>query len=153
MAGKTDWFAAGLPSDGKAAEMTRIGDLVDGEVPTCGLDEKVGDVRARVGPDDVCLVVNDHRVVLGLVEHEDLDGADDDRPVGDVMQDGPSTIRPNVPAAVLAEHLEHGPAARALVTTPEGKLVGLLRASALEAWAQKEGLLEAGSGHEGHDHD
>ncbi len=153
MAGKTDWFAAGWPIEGKAAGVTRVGTLVDHEVPTCSLEEKVGEVGARLGPDDVCLVVNDRRVVLGLVEHEDLDAADDDRPVGDVMQDGPSTIRPNVPATVLAEHLEHGSQAKALITTPEGELVGLLRAPQLEAWAEKEGPVEMGGGHEGHDHD
>ena len=146
VAGKEDWFGAGWPSEGKAADLTRVGALADRDVPTCAVDEKVGEVRARLGPDDLCLVVNDRGVVLGLVDREDLD-VDDDRPVGDVMQDGPSTIRPNVPASVLAEHLEHGRSSSALVTTPEGELVGLLRASELQAWAEDQGQSEV-SAHE-----
>jgi hypothetical protein len=151
MAGKEDWVGAGWPSEGKAAGVTRVGSLADADVPTCALDEKVGEVRGRLGPDDdLCLVVNDRRVVLGLVGLEDLD-VDDDRPVGDVMQEGPTTIRPNVPAAVLAEHLEHGSSSSVLITTPEGELVGLLRARDLESWAEGEGRGEVDHAHQ-HEH-
>jgi predicted transcriptional regulator len=149
VAGKVDWLAAGWPSEGKAADVTKVATLADRDVATCALDEKVGEVRDRLGPDDVCVVVNDRRVVLGLVDGEDLGDEDDERPVGEVMQDGPSTIRPNVTAAALAEHLEHGPTSTALVTTPDGVLVGLLRASALEAWAEGEGQSEVGDHHHG----
>ncbi len=151
VAGKEDWFGAGWPSEGKAANVTRVATLADPDVPTCALDEKVGEVRARLGPDDVCLVVNEHRVVLGLVDGERLD-VDDARPVGDVMQEGPSTIRPNVPAAALAEHLEHGSSSSsALITTSEGELVGLLRASQLEAWAEDQGQTEVNHAQHGDD--
>ena len=151
MVGKVDWFAAGLPGEGKATTMTRIGDLVVRDVPTCALDEKVGEVRDRLGPDDVCLVVNDHRTVLGVVDGEDLQ-ADDDRAVSEVMQEGPSTIRPNVPALVLAPHLEGGAFPWGVVTTPEGELVGILRGSDLESWAVDEGEEQIAALHEGHDH-
>jgi rhodanese-related sulfurtransferase len=146
VAGKQDWFGAGLPVEGTAAGTTRIGDLADREVPTCTLDEKVGEVRARLGDGDVCIVANDRRVVLGLVRPEHLEG--DDRPVGDVMQEGPSTVRPNVPAAGLAAHLEGDPFEWALVTNPEGELVGLLRQAELERWTANEGRSELV-----HDHD
>ena len=137
LAGKTDWFGAGLPSEGKAADVTRAGDLADGDVPTCAMDEQVGEVRSRLGPDDVCVVVNDQRVVLGLVSGEDL-GTDDERPVGEVMREAPTTIRPNVEAPALASQLEGDSSAKALVTTSEGVLVGLLRAADLEPWADDE---------------
>ena len=144
-----DWFGAGLPSEGKAAHTTRIGDLADRGVPTCALHDQAGAVRGRLGPDDVCLVVNEDRTVLGLVEGEDLD-TEDERAVVEVMQEGPSTIRPNVPAAGLASHLEHGSFARVVVTTPEGELVGILRAEDLAAWAQNEGQAEVHA--QTHDH-
>jgi len=158
VAGKVDWFGAGLPSEGEAAELTRIGALVDAEVPTCAMDDRIGDVRGRLGPDDVCLVVNHDRVVLGLVQGEDLDvetegdGEADDRPVGEVMQEGPSTLRPNVPAAMLAGQLEDGTFSWLVVTDPEGILIGILRGSDLESWAEGEGEEQIATVHEGHDH-
>ncbi len=151
VAGKEDWFGAGWPSEGKAAGVTRVAALADGDVATCAADEKVGEVRARLGgDDDLCVVVNQRRVVMGLVGRGDLE-VDDDRPVVDVMQEGPTTIRPNVPAPVLAEHLEHGSSSTALITTSEGELVGLLRASDLEAWAEDQGQAEVGHAHPGDD--
>jgi predicted transcriptional regulator len=157
VAGKVDWFGAGLPSEGEAAKLTRIGALVDAEVPTCTMDDRVKDVRGRLGADDVCLVVNEERVVLGLVEGDDLDGEGEatsveDRAVGEVMQDGPSTVRPNVPAAVLAGQLEGDSFPWLVVTDPEGKLIGILRGSDLEAWAEGEGEEQIAALHEGHDH-
>ena len=146
VAGKVDWFAAGLPSEGRVAETTGVGDLADRKVPTCTMDEQVGAVRTRLGPDGACLVVNERGTVLGLVEEKDLD-ADDHLGVGEVMQEGPSTIRPNVPAAVLASHLEEGSFSQAVVTTPEGELVGVLRGEELARWARNEGKAEI------HDHD
>ena len=158
VAGKVDWFGAGLPGEGKATELTRIGALVDAEVPTCAMEDRVGDVRGRLGPDDVCLVVNEERVVLGLVQGADLDGqsddrSNDDRAVSEVMQEGPSTLRPNVPAAVLAGQLEDGSFSWLVVTNPEGILIGILRASDLESWAKDEGKEQIATLHEGHNHD
>src|SRR5579884_3423720 len=47
-AGKLDWMAAGLPTEGTGAARPRAGDLARKEVPTCGLDERLGEVRDRV---------------------------------------------------------------------------------------------------------
>ncbi len=141
VAGKVDWFAAGLPSEGRAAAMTRIGDLVMRDVPTCAPDEKVGDIRGRLGEDSVCLVVNDQRIVQGLVEEENVK-ADEGRAISEVMHEGPSTLRPNVPAAVLASHVERGAFPWAVVTTPEGELLGILRGADLLRWAENEGKAE-----------
>jgi len=161
-AGKADWLAAGLPGEGKAAELTRIGTLVDADVPTCAMEDTVADARSLLGPDDVCLVVNADRVVLGLVQAEDLDadgdsgpessGPGEDHPVGAVMQEGPTTLRPNVPAAMLAGQLEGDTFPWLVVTTQEGKLVGILRGPDLESWAEREGEEQIAALHEGHDH-
>ena len=158
VAGKVDWFGAGWPSEGEAAELTRIGALVDTEVPTCGMDDRAEDVRGRLGDDDVCLVVTDERVVLGVVQGEDLGGdgdpsSVDDRPVGELMQEGPTTMRPNVPAAILAGQIEDGSFAWLVVTDPEGMLIGILRGSDVESWAEGEGKEQLATIHEGHDHD
>ena len=153
VAGKVDWFAAGLPSEGEAAAMTRIGALVDTKVPTCALEDRVVEARARLGPDDVCLVVNEEKVVLGLVREKDLGGGEDQGLVGEVMQEGPTTMRPNVPAAVLAGHLQDGSFSYVVVTTGDGALIGILRGADLADWLEGEGREQVAALHEGHDHD
>jgi rhodanese-related sulfurtransferase len=45
---KIDWFANGLPREGKAAETPWTGDLARDDVPTCAPNDRVGDVRDRV---------------------------------------------------------------------------------------------------------
>jgi len=97
-------------------------------VPTCGLDERVGDVRQRVEAAgwDACVVVNQERIVLGLLRSGEL-GRDAEMVAERAMRPGPSTFRPFRPidetAAYMVEHnLENSP-----VTTADGRLVGLLR--------------------------
>ena len=41
MAGRVDWFAAGLPREGRLAHVPRVGDLARRDVPTCRLDEPI----------------------------------------------------------------------------------------------------------------
>ncbi len=43
------------------------------------------------------------------------------------MSEGPSTVRPNVDLAELLERLEQKKLAAAIVTTSDGKLVGVVR--------------------------
>jgi Mg/Co/Ni transporter MgtE len=127
VAGKLDWMAAGLPTEGTNAERPRAGEAARKDVPTCGLKEGLGSVRDRVrGQEwDAVVVVNDERVVLGLLRSKELDG-DPELLIEQAMRPGPSTFRPFVPieemARFMAEHnLESSP-----VTTSDGRLVGLL---------------------------
>src|SRR5215470_7184857 len=48
-AGKADWFAAGLPREGKEAHVPRVADVAKRDVATCRLNERLGDVRTRIG--------------------------------------------------------------------------------------------------------
>ena len=65
--GKADWFASGLPREGRLASAPTIGEAARRDVPTCAPAEKVGAVRERVQRAgwDRCVVVNMERVVLG----------------------------------------------------------------------------------------
>ena len=67
--GIQDWMGAGLPTAGTNAERPRLLDVVRRNVPTCGLGERLGDVRDRVLAEgwEACVVVGDARVVLGLL--------------------------------------------------------------------------------------
>jgi len=67
VAGKLDWLAAGGPIEGSNAQHPRAGEVARRDVPTCGLDERLGEVRDRVRAAgwDACVVVNQERVVFG----------------------------------------------------------------------------------------
>jgi CBS domain-containing protein len=126
--GVLDWLAAGLPTEGLNAERPRAGDVARRDVPTCRLNEPIGEVRKRVRAAgwDACVVVNDERVVLGLLRAEQLQRGQDE-PVEQVMRPGPSTFRPHVPIEEMAHFMVHHGLPSSPVTTSDGRLVGLLR--------------------------
>ena len=97
-------------------------------MPTCGLDEGIGEVRQRVSAAgwDACVVVNEERVVLGLLRGDEL-AKGDDEPVEAVMRPGPSTFRPHVPIAEMAHYMVHHQLASSPITISDWRLVGLLR--------------------------
>jgi len=91
--GKLDWIAAGLPTDGTNATKPRAGDLARKDTPTCHLTERLSEVRDRVrglGWDAV-VVVNEERIVLGLLRSKELD-SEGDQLIEQVMRPGPSTF-------------------------------------------------------------
>jgi CBS domain-containing protein len=131
-----DWFAGGLPMKGTRAGIPRAADHARRDVPTCRLDERVGEVQQRVRAAgwNVCVVVNEECVVLGLLETEALETGPE-ATAEQAMTPGPSTFRPNVTIEEMAGYLrEHG-MDRALITTLDGKLVGLLSRADAEAAA------------------
>jgi Mg/Co/Ni transporter MgtE len=128
VAGELDWLAAGLPTEGRNASRPRAGEVARRDVPTCRLDESIGEVRVRVRAAgwDACVVVNDERVVLGLLRAEELRRGQDES-IERVMRPGPSTFRPHVSIEELAHHMIHHDLLTSPVTTSDGRLVGLLR--------------------------
>jgi hypothetical protein len=72
--GKADWFASGLPKEGRLASAPTLGDAARREVPNYAPVEKIGVVRERVRKMgwDRCVVVNKERVVLGLLREKEL---------------------------------------------------------------------------------
>ena len=111
--------------EGEKASEPTIGSLAN-DVPTCYPGELVGDVRTRVSNSggDMAVVVNQAEVVLGTVGQRALE-SDPDQRVIDVMDEAPSTYRPDVRPETLLEKMQEDDFESALVTTSEGKLVGL----------------------------
>ena len=126
--GKLDWLAAGLPSEGKNATRARAGDIARRDVPTCKLGEPIRMVRERAAAAgwDECVVVNDERVVLGLLRAAELRNGHEE-PVERVMRPGPSTFRPHMSLDDIAKFLVAHDLPNAPITTSDGRLVGLLR--------------------------
>lgn len=141
--GKHDWVAAGLPAEGKLAELATVGELVREGLPTCDLADRVGDIQARVEASgwNVCVVVNPHRIVLGILRRRALQG--DPQATGEqVMEPGPSTYRPNVPAGQLVEQRRKADLHTALVTTSEGEPIGMAFREDMEATLAHEAAHE-----------
>jgi CBS-domain-containing membrane protein len=125
--GKADWLANGLPREGAAATVPYAGDVVDRSPPTCGLTTPIAEVRTALDDSGYgfCLVVNEHRIVLGRVHRSAIQDADDSATAESAMEPGPSTVRFNVPAADLVRRLAERHLQTAIVTTPAGALVGV----------------------------
>ncbi len=148
-AGKQSWLASGLPTEGRFAGLPRAGDVARDDVPTCRLDERLGDVRKR-GRDagwDACVVVNDERVVLGLLREEHLEG-DPEATVEEAMSPGPSTFRPHVFIVEMAEYMSRHGLPGTPVTTGDGVLVGFLREEDAVRAAEEVHEAVHGRGHE-----
>jgi predicted transcriptional regulator len=73
---------------------------------------------------ETCFVVNEERVVLGRLERCALD--EEGGTVEELMTEGPSTVRPSIGIDALLERMEAVNLASFAVTTPDGRLVGLV---------------------------
>ncbi|HWC03244.1 MAG TPA: CBS domain-containing protein [Methylomirabilota bacterium] len=126
-AGKADWLAAGLPTEGEATGRPTAATVARRDVPTCHLGESLQDIRDRVRAAgwDACVVVNTERIVLGLLRAEQL-GREEDLTAEAAMRPGPSTFRPNIAIAKMAELMVKRDLPNAPVTTSAGELIGLL---------------------------
>ncbi len=125
VAGKKDWGSYGLPRAGTNVPERTAGDVAR-DVPICTLDERLTDVRERVRAAgwDTCVVINEQRVVLGRLGRKAL-AADTDESVEEAMARGPSTVRPSIGTDALLERIGAPNLTSILVTTPDGRLVGL----------------------------
>jgi Mg/Co/Ni transporter MgtE len=96
------------------------------DVPTCALADDVETVTARVAETDwtICAVVNPERVLLGLLGRSGLG-----RPgrAAELMREGPSTIRPDEARDAVAARMGRHDLSVQLVTTSDGRLVGVVR--------------------------
>ena len=125
--GKHDWLAAGLPYEGESARRPDAGAVCRKDVPTSGPEERIEDVRERVAAAgwDACVVVNEERVVFGLLRSRELRSGHGEK-VAQVMRPGPSTFRPHVGIEEMAAHMVQHDLASSPITTSDGRLVGLL---------------------------
>jgi CBS domain-containing protein len=91
-------------------------------------------VRERVAASryGFAFVVSPRRVLLGRLRRAALEG-DGDLTAEEVMEPGPSTIRPDSELRSLAERMRRRDLTCLPVTTPEGELLGVVRRDDLEA--------------------
>jgi CBS domain-containing protein len=113
-------MAYSLPVEGDDGPF--VGEQVT-PVPTCRSDQTVADARKLLEGSDATevVVVAGDDLAVGLVDADRLEDAADDAPLLDVMALVPSSIRPSVTVDSLGEREGE----RALVTTSDGRLLGV----------------------------
>jgi hypothetical protein len=128
MTGRFDWVARGLPREGEKAGEPRAVDFAGQDVVICGLHDPVGEVRERVeaSPYGFAFVVSVDDVLLGRLRNPALEG-DPQAEAETVMDPGPSTVRADSAPAVLRERLECANLRTAVITDPDGRLLGVVR--------------------------
>jgi hypothetical protein len=120
-AGKMDWAASGLPTEGDEAQVPRLLDIAQRDVPTCRLTDRLADVQ---GP--LCVVADEQGIILGQVTDKTRQSGPGSV-VGDVMELGPPSYRPNVSLEELWSRLENHPRVQhVLVSTSDGVLMGVV---------------------------
>ena len=86
----------------------------------------------EASPYGFALVVSADGVLLGRLRKAALDG--DPQAVAEaVMEPGPSTVRADTAPARLRERLERGDLRFAVITDPDGRLLGVVRREDLPA--------------------
>jgi CBS domain-containing protein len=131
--GKIDWLAHNLPVEGEQADSRTAGRVARDDVVTSRLEDRIGEIRELIGapPYGFGLVTSSGGVLLGRLRGSLLD-CDPALRAEDVMEAGPSTVRPDTAAAALAKRLGKRDLRWAIVTDPEGRLIGVVRQQDLE---------------------
>ncbi len=131
--GKEDWLANGLPFEGSEANAKRAGDLARMDVPTCRMDERLRDIHQRTEQAgwDSCVVINDERVVMGLLLSHVWEG-DLNQSVEQVMDPDARTYRLNHPLEKVIDYMNRHNVDSVLISNTDGQLFGLLKRSDVE---------------------
>jgi CBS domain-containing protein len=133
--GKADWRAHGLPVEGDHADLPTAGAMARDDVVTCRLNDPVGPIRDQVdrSPYGFALVTTEDAILLGRLPGSLMRDAPAAATAEAVMQPGPTTVRADTPAADLARRLAERDLSTAIVSTPEGRLIGIVTRTDLEA--------------------
>jgi len=126
-AGKADWSAYGLPTEGKSVTPNRAGNLARRDVATCSLSDSADTVgqQLRKNGGTLCAVFNEHRVLLGQISAQKVESETDSMAEG-IMTSAPTTLRPNAALEKLSQFFKAHDAETIWVTTNDGELLGLL---------------------------
>jgi rhodanese-related sulfurtransferase len=126
-AGKADWLSAGFDTEGTEANKPRLKQILKRNVLTCAPRDRLGVIKnRRPNPTDVCAVLNDRGIVLGLIEGEAWE-QDPLKTAAEVMNPAPRTFRPNSDPVEVMKDMRKDDLDNALVTTSDGELLGFIQ--------------------------
>jgi len=131
--GKVDWLANNLPVEGDRPYAPIAGRAMRDDAVRCRPTDRIADVLESIqgSPYPFALVTSGDGTLLGRAPASALDPTSE-RPVWDVAQPGPKTFRPHVEAEKVVEVLAEKGYRWAIVTTPEGRLLGVASRKDLE---------------------
>jgi CBS domain-containing protein len=137
--GKVDWLAHNLPVEGDKAKAPIAGRVIRGDAALCRPTDRIADVRDSIerSPYPFALVTSDDGTLLGRAPLSVLD-VSSEGPVWDVAEPGPKTFRPHASAEKVVAVLAEKGLRWAIVTTPEGRVLGVASREDLEHAADPE---------------
>ena len=126
--GKKDWVSEGMPTVGERAGEPRSGDVARSDAPTCLPDASIEDLdeRDRIAEWGLCVVLDQERIVHGLLSADDVTRSPGSTRVDEVMDPAPATRRPDTSLSKMLDRLTEEPAESVLITTGRGRLLGVL---------------------------
>lgn len=127
--GKVEWLWNRFPIEGDGPHYPLVGEVATTDrLHACVLGSLVEDSARTMdeGGHTFCLVLNQAGIVMGRLRQKHREGARDEL-VDDVMETGPTTVRPTEPAAALLERMVRRDVPAVVVTTKRGELVGIAR--------------------------
>lgn len=133
MPGKVDWLAHALPVEGESPDAPIAGRAMRGDAALCRPTDRVSDVRESImrSPYPFALLTSDDGTLLGRAPSSALD-PESDSPVWEVAEPGPKTFRPHAAAEKVAGVLADLGLRWAIITTPEGRFLGVASREELE---------------------
>jgi rhodanese-related sulfurtransferase len=145
--GKVDWTARGLPTEGSKTPEPTVMAVLRTDVATCQPGEKLSTVAQRVKDSafGFALVTRDDGTLLGRLPAGALDQPSADG-VAEAMTLGPSTVRADTELEPLVERLKGKDLRLAIVTAPDGRLLGVARRSDAERLLAEREPVGAGAG-------
>jgi CBS domain-containing protein len=131
--GKVDWLAHNLETEGERADAPTVGRVMRDDVVRCASTDRASAVLELIkgSPYPFALVTTDGGVVLGRVPTSSVKPSSEE-PVWDVAEPGPKTFRPHHSVENVTRHLAERNLRWAIVTTPEGRLLGVASRADLE---------------------
>jgi predicted transcriptional regulator len=137
--GEVDWFAFGLPMEGERKKQPQAIDVVRRDVPACRLEDRVGEVHSQTEAAGwkVCVVVDKNRVVLGRLRREAWE-ADPEAPAEQIMENGPTTFRPDHLLEPLVQRMQKRKVGSVIVSDSDGVLIGVLYRQDAEDYLKKQ---------------
>lgn len=127
-ASKVAWLAAGLEVQGTVRPSARAGAIARRNVPTCRIDDRVGDLGEEMHDERLVVVLHETsagEVVVGVVR-DDVLALPPDTKVASVIQPAPPSVRPSITASELAKSMDQAGDPWVLVTNLDGTFIGLL---------------------------
>ena len=127
--GKADWISEGWETERPVGARREARDVLATDIATCRPNEDAADLPSRVAQAGNLLVTNEEGILLGRVGPHQLHDLPAGATAEAVMEPGPTTVRPFEPLEPLLERMTKGRVFEVVVTSSEGRVLGVVHRS------------------------